>query len=152
MKEQLLSLLVEFILGVAGIIGSYVLKKVSDVVEEQRQSLIARKGMDDYNHALIVARGMYYVLEGEFSSVKKSGDTKRSEMNKRLLQISPNLTQDELDAINKQVCNATDREIDQQLFQLAELKETQSRVWQQLTQLQQENTRLKQIIANTQKQ
>ncbi|MFC0905257.1 hypothetical protein ACFHWD_11225 [Clostridium sp. MT-14] len=150
MKEQLLSLLVEFILGIVGIIGGYVLKKISDVVKEQRESFIARKGMDNYNHALTVAKGMYYVLEDEFSSVQKSGDIKKSEMDKRLLQLLPCLTQDELNAINKQVCISADSKVKQQSFQLEELKETQSKLRQQLTQLQQENLRLKQIIANTQ--
>lgn len=150
MKEQLLGILLEFILGVVGIIGGYVLKKISDVIEEQRRSFIARKDMDNYNHALTLAKGMYYVLEDEFNSKRKSGDIKKSEMDKRLLQLLPDLTQEELDAINKQVCSDTNSEIKEKLFQIEELKETQPKLWQQLTQLQKENLHLKQIIYNMQ--
>lgn len=105
MKEQILSMGVQFIIGVLGIVGSFVLKKVADAVEVQKQALAAKKGADNYNRALSVAKGLYYVLEDEFKSLAKAGDAKRAEMEKRLLQIIPGLTQNELDAINKEVCN-----------------------------------------------
>ncbi|WP_368488419.1 hypothetical protein [Clostridium sp. BJN0013] len=109
MREQLLSILVQFILGVVGIIAAYVLKKISDALELQKQSTIAKKGAYNYNHALSIAKGMYYVLEEEFSSVKKAGKKKKDEMEKRLLQVIPGLTQNELDSINKEVCNSVEQ-------------------------------------------
>ena len=105
MKEQILSMGVQFIIGVFGIIGTFVLKKAADAIEVQKQALAAKKGADNYNRALSVAKGLYYVLEEEFKSLAKAGDAKRAEMEKRLLQIIPGLTQNELDAINKEVCN-----------------------------------------------
>ncbi len=105
MKEQILSMGVQFIIGVLGIVGNFVLKKVADAVDVQKQALAAKKDADNYNRALSLARGLYYVLEEEFKSLAKAGDAKRAEMEKRLLQIIPGLTQDELDAINKEVCN-----------------------------------------------
>ncbi|ABQ23648.1 hypothetical protein [Clostridium kluyveri] len=105
MKEQILSMGVQFIIGVVGIIGTFVLKKVADAVEVQKQALAAKKEATSYNRALSVAKGLYYVLEDEFKSLAKAGDAKRAEMEKRLLEIVPGLTQSELDAINKEVCN-----------------------------------------------
>ena len=90
---------------VLGIVGAFVLKKVADTIEVQKQALAAKKNADNYNRALSVAKGLYYVLEEEFKSLAKAGDAKRAEMEKRLLQIIPGLTQSELDAINKEVCN-----------------------------------------------
>lgn len=104
MKEQVLSILIQLILGVVGIIAGYVLKKISNALELQKQSSIAKKGAYNYKHALNMAKGLYYVLEDEFSSLKKSGNNKKSEMEKRLLEVIPSLTQNELDAINKEVC------------------------------------------------
>ena len=105
MKEQILSMGVQFIIGVFGIIGTFVLKKAADAIEVQKQALAAKKGADNYNRALSVAKGLYYVLEDEFKDIAKAGDAKRVEMEKRLLEIIPGLTQNELDAINKEVCN-----------------------------------------------
>ena len=105
MKEQILSMGVQFIIGVLGIAGSFVLKKVADAIEVQKQALVAKKGAYNYNHALSVGNGLYYALEDEFKDLVKAGDAKRAEMEKRLLEIIPGLTQNELDAINKEVCN-----------------------------------------------
>ena len=106
MKEQILSMGVQFIIGVLGIVGSFVLKKVADAIEVQKQALAAKKGVYNYNHALSVGNGLYYALEDEFKDLVKAGDAKRAEMEKRLLEIIPGLTQNELDAINKEVCNS----------------------------------------------
>lgn len=105
MKEQILSMGIQFIIGVLGIVGAFVLKKVADAVEVQKQALAVKKEATNYNRALSVAKGLYYVLEEEFKSLAKAGGAKRAEMEKRLLQIIPGLTQNELDAINKEVCN-----------------------------------------------
>ena len=105
MKEQILSMGVQFIIGVLGIVGSFVLKKVADAIEVQKQALAAKKDAYNYNHALSVGNGLYYALEDEFKDIAKAGDAKRVEMEKRLLEIIPGLTQNELDAINKEVCN-----------------------------------------------
>ena len=105
MKEQILSMGVQFIIGVLGIVGTFVLKKVADAVEIQKQALAAKKGAYNYNHALSVGNGLYYALEDEFKDIAKAGEQKKAEMEKRLLEIIPGLTQNELDAINKEVCN-----------------------------------------------
>ncbi len=122
MREQLLSVLVQFILGIVGIIAAYVLKKVSDALELQKQSIVARKGADNYNHAISIAKGMYYVLEEEFSSVKKAGKKKKDEMEKRLLQVIPGLTQNELDSINKEICNSVEK-ISEKVLKSEEVKQ-----------------------------
>ncbi|APM38341.1 hypothetical protein [Clostridium kluyveri] len=122
MREQLLSIVVQFILGIVGIIAAYVLKKISDALELQKQSIVARKGADNYNHALSVAKGMYYVLEEEFSSVKKAGKKKKDEMEKRLLQVIPGLTQNELDSINKEICNSV-KQIGEEILKSEEVEQ-----------------------------
>ena len=105
MKEQILSMGVQFIIGVLGIVGSFVLKKVADAIEVQKQALAAKKDAYNYNHALSVGKGLYYVSEDKFKDIAKVGEQKKAEMEKRLLEIIPGLTQNELDAINKEVCN-----------------------------------------------
>ena len=105
MKEQILSMGVQFIIGVFGIIGTFVLKKVADAVEVQKQALAAKKDAYNYNRALNIGNGLYYALEDEFKDLAKAGEQKKAEMEKRLLEIIPGLTQNELDAINKEVCN-----------------------------------------------
>lgn len=122
MREQLLSVLVQFILGIVGIIAAYVLKKVSDALELQKQSIVAKKGADNYKHAISIAKGMYYVLEEEFSSIKKAGKKKKDEMEKRLLQVIPGLTQNELDSINKEICNSVER-ISEKILKSEEVKQ-----------------------------
>jgi len=65
---------------------------------------------------------LYYVLKDEFKDLVKAGDTKRAEMGKRLLEIIPGLTQNELDAINKEVCNGV-KQIGTEVLKPIEVKE-----------------------------
>lgn len=104
MEEQLLNLLVNFILGVVGIVSTFVLAKLSQYLEAKKNEVATKKGIDNYNRALQIAKGLYFVLEEEFKDVAKAGLEKKAEMDKRLLQLVPALTQEELNAINKQIC------------------------------------------------
>lgn len=123
MREQLLNVLVQFILGIVGIIAAYVLKKISGALELQKEFIVAKKATYNYNHALSIAKGMYYVLEEEFGSVKNAGKRKKDEMEKRLLEVIPGLTQNELDCINKQIYNNV-KQLDKQIVKTVEVKST----------------------------
>ena len=58
----------------------------------------------NYDKAILIAKGLYYVLEEQFATIEKSGVQKKAQMENYLLQLFPSLTQIELDAINKTVC------------------------------------------------
>lgn len=105
MKEQLMSQLVQFIISAVGILLTYALTKLGQFLNEKKQEVVAKKGVENYNRALNIARGMYYVLEDSFKDIAKAGEDKKAEMDARLLEVIPQLTQNELDAINKQIWN-----------------------------------------------
>lgn len=103
MKAQLLNQLVNFILGVVGIVSTFALAKLSQYLEAKKNEVATKKGIDNYNRALQIAKGLYLVLEEEFKDIAKAGADKKTEMDKRLLELVPELTQQELDSINKQI-------------------------------------------------
>lgn len=103
MKEQLLNQLVQFVIAVVGILSTFALAKLSQFLEAKKLEVANKKGIDNYNRALQIAKGMYLVLEEEFKDIAKSGIDKKTEMDNRLLQLIPELSQEELAAINKQI-------------------------------------------------
>lgn len=112
MKEQLITQLLQFILGAVGIISAYVLAKFAGFLQVNKDKVVAEKGASNYNWALSLAKGLYSVLESEFSSVEKAGAQKKVEMDARLLKVIPQLTQEELDSINKNVCDGVKKVVD----------------------------------------
>ena len=74
--------------------------------------ILAKTNKTVYENALGVAKGLYYVLEEQYDS----GATKKKMMDTKLLELFPNLTKAELDAINKQVCNQIKNAIRQEVL------------------------------------
>ena len=105
MKEQLINQLIQFIMSVLGIAGTYLLAVISTKVNAEKKAVVAKTGSDNYNHALKIAKGMYLLLEDDFANVEKAGEQKKDEMGKKLLNVIPELTKEELDSINKEVWN-----------------------------------------------
>ena len=103
MENQLLESLVKFVLSALGIVGTYALARLSLYLDEKKKEAVSVKGVNTYNHALEVARGLYLVLESEFSGIAQAGLDKKAEMEKRLLGIFPQISVEELAAINKTV-------------------------------------------------
>jgi len=89
--------LVTAILSVLGVFAINWISKSKDYV-------ISKIGQTNYDKAMIIAKGLYYLLEEQFASVEKSGVQKKAQMENYLLQLFPSLTQIELDSINKTVC------------------------------------------------
>lgn len=89
--------LVTAILSVLGVFAINWIAKSKDYV-------ISKIGQTNYDKAMIIAKGLYYLLEEQFASVEKSGVQKKAQMENYLLQLFPSLTQIELDSINKTVC------------------------------------------------
>ena len=90
---------VTIVMAILGIIFTIVLTYLGKF----KTWIVNKVGAQTYNRALEVAKGLWYLLEDEFKDVQKAGAEKRAEMNKRLLELFPTLTQTELDAINKHV-------------------------------------------------
>jgi hypothetical protein len=105
MKEQLLNQLIQFVLSILGLLASYVLTILGQYLSEKKQKMSTEKDRERYNRALEVAKGIYLVLEDEFKDITKAGEEKKAQMEEKLLQLIPELTKEELDAINKQVWN-----------------------------------------------
>lgn len=105
MKEQIMTLLFKSFMTLLGAILSitipYCISKFKAYIEEKGKTV-------QYNRALGIARGMYFGLEDEFKDIEKSGEIKKEEMNSRLLKIFPNLTEVELEAINRDICHTVD--------------------------------------------
>jgi len=103
MGNDLLTLLMKFVLGALGIVGTYALARLTIFLDAKKSEAVSKDGAVAYNHAIEVAKGLYLVLESEFDGILQAGSDKKDEMEKRLLEIFPQLTQAELDAINKTV-------------------------------------------------
>ena len=105
MKEQILALvfksLMTLLAGILSIAVPYLIAKFKAYIDEKGKAV-------QFNRALSIARGMYFGLEDEFSGIEKAGQIKKEEMDRRLLELFPSLTQIELDAINKDICNTID--------------------------------------------
>lgn len=97
-------ILKELALGVASLGITAVVAMVKIGLSYAKEWIIVKTNKAVYENALCVAKGMYYVLEEQYNS-PKNGAQKRNAMNQRLLKLFPSLTPDELDSINKQVCN-----------------------------------------------
>lgn len=103
MKEQLLNELIKFILGAVGILFTFALAKLGQFLQANKDKAVAEKGASNFNRALEIAKGMYLVLEKEFDGITKAGEQKKAEMDAKLLQLIPELTQTEIDSINQLV-------------------------------------------------
>ena len=111
MKEQLMSQLVQFLLGVIGLVATYVLGLLGSYLNAKKQQVVIKQGADNYNRALSIARGLYLVLEDEYKDIEKAGLDKKDEMDDRLIQVIPSLTKAELDSINKTICDEFKKDI-----------------------------------------
>jgi len=103
MGAMLLGYLVKFVLSVLGLVGTFVLGKLSLYLDEKKKATVVAKGATAYNHALSVAQGLYLVLDKEFAGIEKAGLDKKVEMEKRLLEIFPSISATELESINQAV-------------------------------------------------
>jgi len=103
MENELFNLLIKFILAALGIVGTYALTRLSSFLDAKKSTTVATEGAINYNRALEVGKGLYLLLEKEFSGITKAGLDKKSEMEKRLLEIFPQISAVELAAINKTV-------------------------------------------------
>ena len=91
------------------------------VVAKAKTWVVAKVGQTTYNRAVEVAKGLYVLLEDEMNDLKKAGDEKRKEMEKRLLEQFPTLTQTELDSINKTVWESFNKKYTQTVIPVGEL-------------------------------
>lgn len=102
MKEQIVTLifksLIALLTAILSIAIPYLIAKFKAYIEEKGKAV-------QFNRALGIAKGMYFGLEDEFDGIQKAGQMKKEEMDRRLLELFPSLTQVELDAINKDICN-----------------------------------------------
>lgn len=96
----LVDLLVAVIIAGIGILGTELRKYLKQLQDYTK----AKLGSNIYNDACLIAKGLYYVLEIEFSNVAKSGESKRAEMISRLKERFTSLTDTELSAINEAIC------------------------------------------------
>lgn len=80
-------------------------KVVVSYINKSRDLVITKIGAERYNRAREFAKGLFILLEDEFKDVSDAGNKKKDEMQKKLLEKFPDLTQDELDAINKEIWN-----------------------------------------------
>jgi len=103
MKDQLITILFQFILTALGIVATAALAKLTIYLSAKKTEVVSNNGAVAYNHALEIAKGLYFVLEDEFKALGKTGLDKRDEMSARLLEIFPQITATELAAINKSV-------------------------------------------------
>lgn len=99
-EPALVSLAVAFILALITVLGK-VLLKVQTLI-------IAKIGKENFESAKSMAFGLWLLLEKNYPQL--SGEAKRLEMGNRLLAQFPSLTQDQLDAINKEVNNMLTRQ------------------------------------------
>lgn len=84
--------------AVATVAGIYVKKLGVAIVSYIK----AKVGETTYQQALEVAEGLYVYLEDKYGdSFRQMGNVKKAEMEGMLLEKFPNLTQAELDSINK---------------------------------------------------
>lgn len=104
MREEITSMIVNFIISLLGLVGSYVLAKSAQFITAKKAQIAISGKAAQYNYALTVAQGIYLLLQDEFSKIEEAGERKKAEMDKKLLALFPALTQIELDAINKKVC------------------------------------------------
>lgn len=96
--------LVDFLVVLATALVSALSYKGIQLLDKTKQLTVAKIGTTNYNIAREVAIGIYKVLEDDFKDTAKAGDLKRKEMEKKLKDLFPSLTQTQLDAINKEVC------------------------------------------------
>lgn len=91
---------VALITALLSVLGVFVINWIA----KSKDYVISKIGQTNYDKAILIAKGLYYLLEEQFASVEKSGVQKKAQMENYLLQLFPSLTQIELDAINKTVC------------------------------------------------
>lgn len=91
---------VALITALLSVLGVFVINWIA----KSKDYVISKIGQTNYDKAMIIAKGLYYLLEEQFASVEKSGVQKKAQMENYLLQLFPSLTQIELDSINKTVC------------------------------------------------
>ena len=96
-EPTLVSLAVAVVIAILGIIGKLILV----VTPKIEAWFIAKIGNENYQGAKQMAYGIWLVLEKNFPQL--TGAEKRLEMEAKLLARFPSLTQDELDAINKEI-------------------------------------------------
>jgi hypothetical protein len=96
-EPALVTLAVAFVTAVLGIIG----KLIYRITPKIDAWFTAKLGNEVYQGAKAMAYGVWLVLEKNFPQL--TGTQKRLEMEKKLLARFPSLTQDELDAINKEI-------------------------------------------------
>lgn len=99
--------LLQLIGGILGIIAVQVVAKAKNWV-------VTKVGQTTYDRAVEVAKGLYVLLEDEMSDLKKAGEVKKREMERRLIEQFPTLTQTELDSINKIVWESFNQKYSQQ--------------------------------------
>ncbi len=94
-EPALVSLAVAFVIALIGILGKLLMRV--------QTWIIAKIGKENFEGAKSMAYGVWLFLEKKYPDW--TGDAKRKEMEVKLLAQFPSLTQDQLDAINKEVNN-----------------------------------------------
>ena len=111
MENQLLDMLMKFVLSALGVVGTYALARLSLFLEAKKLQVVASEGAINYNHALDIAKGLYMVLEQEFAGIAQAGLDKKAEMDSRLLEVFPQISAVELSAINKEIWSQINEKI-----------------------------------------
>lgn len=96
-EPALVSLAVAFVIAILGILAKLILV----ITPKIEAWLIAKIGRENFESAKNMATGIWLVLEKNYPQL--DGQAKRIEMGNMLLKRFPSLTQDELDAINKEI-------------------------------------------------
>lgn len=93
----------EIVQGIAVVIAGCFAAYLATLVKDLKNYVIAKIGETNYDLAMELARGLYVLIEDKFEGVVGKGFVKKNYMEQKLLETFPNLTQNELDSINKAV-------------------------------------------------
>ena len=96
----------EVIKGICTVLGMIITASIVYLTKRVVAWVKTKISAEEYNKALKVAVGIWKVLEDEFKDQHGMGEVKKQKMEEQLRKLFPNLTQEELDAINKSVHEA----------------------------------------------
>jgi hypothetical protein len=96
MENQIMSIFVQAVLTILGVLVSYLTTVAVSYLSKKKEALVKQMGTDQYNATYNIAKGLYFAIEQQFKFIPAAGEQKRKAFDDILLKKVPTLKQEDI--------------------------------------------------------
>lgn len=109
--NEVANIISQGVLSILGALASYGVTVGITYIKKKKEALIKQIGVNQYNEDYKIAQDIYYIVEQQFRFTPQTGEEKKKEFDKLLIEKVPGISQEELDHFRETICGKINSEV-----------------------------------------